>query len=154
MQAIPELVFEALRKRPFQLLDLARKLPDGEYSRRPHPSVKSIHEILVHMLGAEEFWVYHVLQGGPRTKRDPASFPTPDALEESWRPIREETVAYLQSLKDEELARRVPLPWNPSASRTAQEIIWHLVTHEFHHKGQVCTRLVMAGVEVPDLDLI
>ena len=153
MQTVPSLVLKALRERPFQLLDLARRLPDGEYSRRPHPSVRSIQEILVRMLDAEELWVHHVLQGRARTHRDPASLPTPDALDQTWRPIREETVAYLQSLKDD-LARPAPLPWNPTASRTVQEIIWHLVTHEFHHKGQVCTRLAMAGVEVPDLDLI
>lgn len=77
MQAVPELVFEALRERPFQLLDLARRLPEGEYARQPHPSARSIHEILVHMLGAEEFWVHHVLQGRPRTRRDPASLSNP-----------------------------------------------------------------------------
>ena len=154
MQAVPPLVLKALREHPFQLLDLAKKLPDGQYSQRLHPSARSIHEILVHMLDAEEFWVRHVLQGGPRTHRDPAALPTPDALERTWRPIREETVAYLQSLKEDDLTRPVPLPWNPTSSRTVQEILWHLVTHEFHHKGQVCTRLAMAGVQVPDLDVI
>ncbi|BAS28731.1 DinB family protein [Limnochorda pilosa] len=153
MDAFPEIVFKALSERPFQLLDLARKLPEGGFTWQPYPSVKSIRAILVHMLGAEEFWVEYVLRGQPRTERDPAAFPSPATLEEVWRPVRERTVAYLRGLGEEELARRHPLPWNQAERLTGQEIAWHVVTHEFHHKGQVCTRLAMLGVEVPDLDI-
>lgn len=153
MGYLPESVLEALAKRPFDLLDLAKKLPEGGFTWQPHPNVKSIRGVLAHMLDAEQYWVYRVLRGETVSKRE-VPYSTPGELEADWRPVRERTVAYLRDLPAAALTEMRTVPWDPGTKVSVEVILWHLVTHEFHHKGQVCTRLAMLGVDVPDLDLI
>lgn len=154
MAVLPECVLRALEERPFQLLALCRTLPQGGFAWMMYPGVNSIQAILGHMLEAEEYWIYKVLQGEPVPVRDTLALDTPDKLEAAWRPVRQRTVAWLREQPTSLLDERRPLPWNAADQRTVEEILWHFVTHEFHHKGQVCTRLAYLGVKVPDLDLL
>lgn len=150
---IPEFVLKAMSERPFQLLELCRKLPDGWWTWQPHPEVRSIRGILVHMMEAEEHWIARVVLGGTRREWEPSGFGSPDALAAVWRPVRERTVKWLASLDESARTETRKVRGNPP-ELTLEAIAWHLVTHDFHHKGQVCTRLAMLGVEVPDLDII
>lgn len=152
MGCLPEVVLQALQERPFQLLELAEKLPTDGFTWRPYPGVKSIQEVLVHMLEAEEFWVHGVLQGGKPAARRASDYRTPAGLEAVWRPVRRQTLAFLRALPDDALRDTRPVDWQEEPL-SVEYILWHSVTHEFHHKGQVCTRLAMLGVDVPDLDL-
>ncbi|HHV54965.1 MAG TPA: DinB family protein [Firmicutes bacterium] len=153
MALIPEFVLRAMSERPFQLIELCRRLPDDWWTWQPHPRVMSIKTILVHMMKAEEIWVSHIVKGRPRPMLDPAAFVTPAELEAAWRPVRTRTVEWLAGLDESARSETRKVPGDPPEV-TLEAIAWHLVTHDFHHKGQVCTRLAMLGVEVPDLDII
>ncbi|MEW6046760.1 MAG: DinB family protein [Bacillota bacterium] len=153
MGLIPGFVLKAMSERPFQLVDLCRKLPDGWWTWQPHPRVMSIRTILTHMMAGEEAWVLGVVRGETPPKRDPAAFASPDALEAVWRPVRGRTVEWLAGL-DGSARTEIRRVRGTPPEVTLEAIAWHLVTHDFHHKGQVCTRLAMLGVEVPDLDII
>ena len=38
---------------------------------------------------------------------------------------------------------------------TIEEIVWHVVTHEQYHRGQIFTRLAMLGRrDLPDHDML
>jgi uncharacterized damage-inducible protein DinB len=37
---------------------------------------------------------------------------------------------------------------------TALELITHVITHEFHHKGQVMTMARLSGFTPPDADIL
>lgn len=153
MQIIPEFVRKAMSERPFQLLDLCRKLPEGGFTSNPHPGVRSIRAILVHMMGADRHWVEFVVEGKPWPELDPAAFATPDDVERAFRPVRERTVAWMAALDETARSETRRIRWEPHEV-TLEQIAWHLVTHDFHHKGQVVTRLAMLGVEVPDMDIL
>ncbi|WP_324715328.1 DinB family protein [Carboxydochorda subterranea] len=153
MGLIPEFVLRAMSERPFQLIELCHRLPDGWWTWQPHPRVMSIRTILVHMMEAEESWVSHIVKGEARPDRRSSAFASPDVLEAVWRPVRARTVEWLASLDESARTEKRRIPGTPTEV-TLEAIAWHLVTHDFHHKGQVCTRLAMLGVEVPDLDII
>jgi uncharacterized damage-inducible protein DinB len=66
-----------------------------------------------------------------------------------------ETIAYLDQLSDTqlntELARR-PNDWS-GPLRTPAFILHHVITHAFHHKGQVVAMFRLLGRPAPDTDL-
>lgn len=152
MGIIPAVALQAMRERPFQLLDLCRKLPEGGFLWKPHPKVRSIRDLLVHMMHTDLFWVGHIVEGGAEPKLDYAAFTSPDQVEGAFRPVREHTVAWLASLGESARTETRRTRW-PPYELTLEAIAWHVITHDFHHKGQVTTRLAMLGVEVPDLDI-
>lgn len=117
--------------------------------------MKSIRDVLVHMVSAEAYWIQHVVLGSPRQRLDPASFGDLDAILAAWAPQREATLALVRGLgPDQRLARR-SFPWNQDESASVEEIVWHVVTHEQYHRGQIFTRLALLGRrDLPDYDLL
>jgi uncharacterized damage-inducible protein DinB len=109
---------------------------------------------LIHILTVEEGWV-HDLQ----FKDFPGWFeedaPTMSALLSQKSRILEATRAYLDALSETELnatlAKR-PEGWSGEL-RSPAFILLHVITHTFHHKGQVVAMLRMLGQPAPDTDL-
>ena len=69
--------------------------------------------------------------------------------------VRLATRAYLDSLSDAELNRTLiarPREWVRELKSPAF-ILLHVVTHTFHHKGQVVAMLRTLGYPAPDTDL-
>jgi uncharacterized damage-inducible protein DinB len=116
-----------------------------------HPS---IWKQLVHILTCEEGWV-HDLQNQPVARWGEEDCPTMVALQTSKSRIREATRTYLGGIKDEQLnttlAQR-PADWGGEL-RSPAFILLHVITHAFHHKGQVVAMLRMLGYPAPDTDL-
>jgi uncharacterized damage-inducible protein DinB len=107
------------------------------------------------MVGAEAFWIRHVIHGEPRLRLDPVSFAHPGAILEVWEPQRTQTLAFVQAMTAEQRANRRSFPWNADETASLEEIIWHVVTHEQYHRGQVFTRLALLGRrDLPDRDML
>ena len=116
-----------------------------------HPS---IWKQLVHILDCEEGWI-HDLQGTPVADGSADDRPKMTALLACKERIRGETRAYLGALTEDQLntipAER-PAGW-AGEDRTPAFILLHLITHMFHHKGQVVAMLRILGHPSPDTDL-
>jgi uncharacterized damage-inducible protein DinB len=116
-----------------------------------HPSVW---KQLLHVLSCEEGWV-HDLQykefAGWR-EEDVATMP---ALQATKRRIGDATRAYLDGLSEAQLnttlAKR-PHDWGGEL-RSPAFILLHVITHAFHHKGQIVAMLRIQGYPAPDTDL-
>ena len=130
-------------------------VPD-ELLRKPisgfgHPS---IWKQLVHILTCEEGWV-HDLQNKAFAGWDEEDCPTVPALLSEKARIRDATRNYLSALTEEQLnttlAQR-PVDWGGEL-RSPAFILLHVMTHAFHHKGQVVAMLRMVGYPAPDTDL-
>lgn len=70
----------------------------------------------------------------------------------AFGPVREHTVAWLAGLDESARTETRRIGWEPYEV-SLELIARHVITHDFHHKGQVTTRLAMLGVQVPDLDI-
>jgi len=109
---------------------------------------------LVHILTVEEGWV-HDLQFKEFSGWFEDEAPTREALLSHKSRILAATRAYLDGLSDEQL--NTTLPKRPEGwsgeLRSPAFILLHLITHTFHHKGQVVAMLRMLGHPAPDTDL-
>lgn len=127
--------------------DLRHKLISGF----GHPS---IWKQLVHILTCEEGWV-HDLQNKPFPGWHAEDCPTMAALLAAKHRIREATRNYAGGLSEEQLntiLTKRPVDW-AGELRSPAFILLHVITHAFHHKGQVVAMLRILGYPAPDTDL-
>lgn len=116
-----------------------------------HPS---IWKQLVHILTCEEGWV-HDLQNKVFPGWNEEDCPTMAALLAAKGRIREATGTYLGGLSEEQLNTTLaehPVDWGGEL-RSPAFILLHVITHAFHHKGQVVAMLRILGRPAPDTDL-
>ena len=137
------------------LVEHAASLTPDEFGRElPGFGYPSIREQLMHTLGAEERWVLR-LQDLPLRPWAAAEFPTPETLRPAKARVARATVAYLEKLP--EAALDTPLTRRPAAwigeLRSPGFILHHVLTHAFHHKGQVVAMFRLLGHPAPDTDL-
>jgi uncharacterized damage-inducible protein DinB len=109
---------------------------------------------LVHILTVEEGWIQD-LQFKPFDGWFEEDCPTIDTLSAAKERIRNETRAYLAGLTEAQL--NTTLPGRPEGwsgeLRSPAFILLHVITHSFHHKGQVVAMLRALGHPAPDTDL-
>jgi uncharacterized damage-inducible protein DinB len=109
---------------------------------------------LVHILTVEEGWVHDLeFRHFPGWFEEQA--PDIKALLAHKSRIQAATRAYLERLGDEQLNTRLaksPEGWTGEL-RSPAFILLHVITHTFHHKGQVVAMLRFVGHPAPDTDL-
>jgi len=151
----PPRVISAFQNAPSELVNLCRPHSWAELTGSPAPGMRSIRDILVHLVDAEAGWFGHAVEGGPRDHLTPDRFPDLDGILAIWSPRRAASVRLVQSMTPEKQASRRPSPWDAGEFATVAEIVWHVVTHEQYHRGQIFTRLALLGRRnLPDLDVI
>lgn len=137
------------------LLDHVAKLPAADFVREiPGFGFASIRDQLAHLLGAEDRWV-HRLQFLPLPRWVSTDYQTTESIRAVKERVKASTIAYLEGLPDAELnttlARR-PADWHGDL-RSPAFILHHVITHAFHHKGQVVAMCRLLGHPAPDTDL-
>jgi len=130
-------------------------LPDA-LCRQPIPGFghATVWKQLVHILTCEEGWVLD-LQNRPFAGWFEDDCPTMSLLQAAKDRIRKTTQAYLSSLTDMELNTTLaerPQDWGGEL-RSPAFILLHVITHAYHHKGQVVAMLRILGYPAPDTDL-
>lgn len=95
------------------------------------------------------------LQHMPARRWDPESFNSTDALAAAKASVASETASYVNRLSIDQLNREIDtcLPEWVGPKRSPACIILHIVTHAFHHKGQIAAMLRLLGHPAPDTDL-
>jgi uncharacterized damage-inducible protein DinB len=118
------------------------------------PGVPSIRDLLVHILFTEAAWVCD-LQDIPIAKWRPESYTTVEALVAAKREVVAATAAFLDGLSENQLNAELSVrskEW-AGALRSPAFILHHVLTHAFHHKGQIATMFRVLGHPLPDTDL-
>jgi len=137
------------------LLRHVATVPDN-LLREPLPGFgfPSVWKQLTHVLSAEEGWVHHLQDKAFDGWRE-GDCATVTALLATKGRVRDATRGYLDSLSEAQLnttlAKR-PERWFGEL-RSPAFILLHVITHTFHHKGQVVAMLRTLGHPTPDTDL-
>jgi uncharacterized damage-inducible protein DinB len=116
-----------------------------------HPS---IWKQLVHILTCEEGWVDD-LQNKRFAGWHEEDCATMAELLAAKSRIRGATQSYVSQLSEEQLNTTLatpPVDWGGEL-RSPAFILLHVITHAFHHKGQVVAMLRILGYPAPDTDL-
>ncbi len=102
--------------------------------------MRAVGDILVHMVGAEAYWIRHVIHRETRVRLMLEAFENLESILRRWMPQRGQTLGFLRTLTPEMRAEQRPFPWDPAQTASVDEIVWHVVAHEQYHRGQVFTR--------------
>jgi uncharacterized damage-inducible protein DinB len=114
----------------------------------------TVRDQVVHIFSAEAIWVCE-LQLLPFQRPDAAVFATIDALRKLQQEVMAATVSYLELIDEERFYARLdqyPERWT-GPQRSPAFILLHVITHGFHHKGQIVAMLRLLGYPAPDTDM-
>jgi uncharacterized damage-inducible protein DinB len=124
---------------------------------RAAPALRSIGEMVTHMIGARARWLM--------IDEDTPGFAVFATWDRPGMPIRTTTelvnaMETTWQLMQREIAKWTPEDWQKTypgeepeepALITRRWVIWHLIEHDLHHGGEVSLTLGMHGVPAPDL---
>ncbi len=113
----------------------------------------SIRNLLVHINNTYQFWLGAGALGRPFADHEPTSVPDLTAI----RLIFEETDAIVGAFCEQfgdhsQSSFTIELDDRPQ-SFTAMKLFTHVLTHEFHHKGQIVSLGRKMGYVPPDTDI-
>lgn len=113
----------------------------------------SVVKQLAHILSTESGWVCR-LQSLPTRRWAAESFASVEDLRAAKRTVVAGTRAYLDSISESQLNTELepPSEW-VGPTRAPSFILLHIVTHAFHHKGQIVAMLRLLGNPAPDTDM-
>ena len=138
-----------------KILAVVSQLTDEEFTRTVAGSYESVRNTMVHMMSAEWGWIDRC--GG--TKRGPAlkadDYPTAASLVSRWTAVEGYVRAFLSTLPDADLDRRVEFSFGgPTESRRVEELLQHAFVHGVHHRGQVAVLLRALGRVPGNVDML
>jgi uncharacterized damage-inducible protein DinB len=114
----------------------------------------SVRDQLVHILRCEQGWIGR-LQYLPVKELEYKEYPTTKQIHETKARVTAETIAYLDQLSEAqlnaELTRR-PDDWG-GLLQSPDFILHHILTHAFHHKGQIVAMFRLLGRPIGETDL-
>jgi uncharacterized damage-inducible protein DinB len=148
-------IFDHQRKGPRKrLLEFLLTISREDFVRPvPEAGDKSLRDHLVHVVGADEFWI-SLIQDRDYRRLDPKEF----ATLESVVPVLDEVadrIDHVFSGGDEEwFVREKVVSHHGRTERLIPAMVaMHMLTHEYHHKGQMMMIARILGYEPPDTDL-
>ena len=128
------------------------KLTDDQLEFVPREGLWSLGTVARHIAGAEEGWFRYVISRElPKwpvgyTGED---YPTVASIKSLLAEVHARTLATLETVDADELRRVVDTPWGHEISQLW--IIWHVIEHEIHHRGEIFLMLGLLGTEAPDV---
>lgn len=137
------------------VLDHLSTMPAGDYEMIvPGFGAATLRQQVIHNYNCEGFWV-HTLQGRRYVDRQPEECPTIADARALQQEISTHTLAYLSNLTDQQLNtdKELHFPDGDVVVRTPALVLHHMLTHAFHHKGQIVAMCRLLGHPAPDTDL-
>lgn len=130
------------------LLSTIDLFPDDELTYIPFDGSQSVGQIMLHIADAEDGWFRYVVT--KELKRWPDYFvlkkyPTREAIKSILGDVHARTESFLASLDETDFSRRVDAPWGKNIQ--LGWIIWHVLEHEIHHRGELSLILGLKGRE-------
>src|SRR5574341_974637 len=137
-----------------RLLKFLEEVPFEKLKVESGLGYSSVRNLLAHIQETENWWVKGVLKGEPYQDYVFSDFNSMEDFRKTWRKLQKETLdyveAHLNNLKDR-ITRSIR---GKTYEFQIQKVLMHVLTHEFHHRGQICLLLRQAGFTPPDVDLV
>ena len=123
-----------------------------ELSYVPFDGAMSVGEIAIHIANAEDAWIRFItrrlIKDWPKSRLTKDTV-RKDNLRRELTRVHDETMVYLDSLEIADLDQVIETPWGERL--TLGEILWHVIEHEIHHRGELSLILGLIGREGLDV---
>lgn len=116
----------------------------------------SIRDTLVHIANVYEFWIGHFAMQSLRATTETNLIRTTQDIRNLFSAVDEMVELFLQENShrpDERIVGEIP-SLHAQKEYSVLQLMTHVMTHEFHHKGQIMTMGRMLGYTPPDADVI
>jgi uncharacterized damage-inducible protein DinB len=135
-----------------ELFDTMDKFSEAELLYKPFPSSWTVGEIMLHIVDTEDGWIRYVVTR--ELKKWPKqytieNYPTIKEIKSALEAVHLYTLQYLESQQDEDPSRLIATPSGEDISLLW--IVWHVIEHEIHHRGELSLILGMLGREGLDV---
>jgi uncharacterized damage-inducible protein DinB len=133
------------------LLRALEMLTDEQLHFVPREGLWSLGRVARHIAEAEDGWFRYVvageLDGWPEFAEQDT--PTVESVKAFLTTVHDRTQDYLVSLDETDLDHVVTAPWG--SRFPLRWVIWHVLEHEIHHRGEIYLMLGLMGREAPDV---
>jgi uncharacterized damage-inducible protein DinB len=133
------------------LLDALDQVTDAQLAFVPREGLWSLGMVAVHIAEAEEGWFRYVVTGElaawPQFQEQ--GFASVEAIKEVLTRVHERTQAYLATIDVADIERIIHTPWDEDIP--LRWIVWHVLEHEIHHRGEIFLMLGLMGMRAPDI---
>lgn len=148
----PSILFSHWKRIRAGLIETIDKFDQGMLEYTPFDGSYSAARIMLHIADAEEGWFRYVID--KKYDEWPSQFivenyPTLTEIKGVLEQVHTETETFLDSLGNEDLEKIINTPWDESIP--LGWIIWHVLEHEVHHRGELSLILGMLGREGLDV---
>lgn len=132
-------------------LETLDKFSESELTYSAYEGGMPVGRIALHIADAEEGWFRLV---ATKERQDWPSdytlenYSTKEAIKTLLSEVHAKTMRYLKTLTTEDLETVVEAPWGKFSIRF---IIWHVLEHEIHHRGELSLILGTLGREGLDV---
>lgn len=137
------------RENLYRALDM---LTDEQLHFVPGEGLWSLGTVVTHIARAEDSWMRCAIVGAvaewPKGRYAFEDYASVGALKALLAEVHERTLAFLETVELEDLDRPVGVM---RETTTLGWIIWHVLDHEIHHRGEVFLMLGLMGMEAPDI---
>ena len=141
--------WEQVRLELFQAIDM---LDDAMLDFVPREGLWSLGDTLRHIANAEEGWFRYVVER-QYDEWPPAysaeDYPSVQSIKKLLTDVHSRTEVYLEPLSWDDMETEIEAPWGHQYA--LKWIIWHIIDHEIHHRGEVFLMLGLMGIEAPDI---
>jgi uncharacterized damage-inducible protein DinB len=137
------------------VLDHLSTIPESDYVKQVSGfGFRTLREQAIHIFNCEGFWI-HTLCGQRYTDRTTGDCAAVAHVKLLQKQVSQRTHSYLSNLTNQQLNADAELhfPDGDVAVRTPALVIHHVLTHAFHHKGQIVAMCRVLGHPAPDTDL-
>lgn len=124
--------------------------PD-ELTFAPFKGSWPVGQIMLHIADCEDNWLYGVVQGElePWVFSKLEEYPAIPIIKEALERAHNRTTSFLLNLEEDDLAKEYKTTSGEEYS--LGWIIWHVLEHEIHHRGELSLCLGMLGREGLDV---
>ena len=133
------------------LLRALELLDDEQLAYVPREGLWSLGTVARHIAAAEEGWFRHVvtreLDAWPEFGDE--DYATVASIVTLLTEVHARTEAYLSTVEEADLDRAIATPWGEDIP--LRWVIWHVLEHEIHHRGEIYLMLGLMGMEAPDV---
>lgn len=151
-----ETLFNHWRETRQALFSALDQLSDSQLAFTPRPNLWPLGQIACHIAGTEEGWfrfyVTHEIAGWEAADYQLKDFATAADLKRLLSEVHARTEAMFPAdpvSAEAVMQQRVTLPWGDEVS--IEDIAWHVLEHEIHHRGEIFLLLGLLGMEAPDV---